>query len=905
MIWLFPENEIPITAANILKCLDFADDRSREYIGPGNVDGIGTSGGTNARPRVEGNDNADHERVQTSSGGDRMGIEPASCDVTPPIEYFSCVPYVLNIIAQTQAGQVRLQSMELVGIGGTALSQADGDRLVKNGINLISRYGSAECGFLLSSNRHDDNEWQFLRVPKDSKYLHFEDVQDGLAELIIKNGWPHMAKRNQPDGSYASSDLFEQHPSIERAWKYHSRKDSLIALSTGKKFDPEPLERSIIAVSDSIRDVLVFGSGKSYPGAIIFTEINEQVDDEAVLDTLWPEIDLVNRANPPHARLQRSALTIQRVSQVSKCLPKSSKGTILRGQAEKQYQKLIEIAYNGKGHNGALGVESVSHPPLSSSAIHKIVAESVHSVLGRPVEDDANLSREGLKSQQATEIRSILSTRLLQTQPWLRDKISLTVAYDQETINGLSRYFGLCLRNELASDNKGQGNEKIELQEMMRFMETRISTAYLTSVSPEPKEAIILTGATGTLGVHLLDKLRFSLPQRKIYCLVRSQKGDVSSESSPRTYLSRSLEAKKKAPLSMSDNVVVVSCEADKPQCGLDREVYSEMAATVSCIVHAAWDVNFAKPLRTFEDQFTWLISLLQLAHQATFAGQKRVSFHFCSSIASVGQIPEPSDSEKLSMSPQDATSIGYSRSKWVAEQICRNACEDSNLVYEGLDIHVLRIGQLCGDAIDGIWSKREAIPMLLSTNDIVGCLPRQNSEVDWLPVDTAAQSVLEIIASTDGNKEREKFQPLNSSASETSSNIKAVPFYLYHVVNPQPGPAWNQMLEWISEDKGSKFQVVDGRVWFHRIAQTLQHPEVKHPSKPLLPLWSQAYGQDNAEAIQSKTFESARARSSSPTLSRALKEPVITRNLIRKIGKWIDHEMANTSSAFNSRTNT
>jgi hypothetical protein len=46
-----------------------------------------------------------------------------------------------------------LKSMDIVGAGGAALPAEVGGRLVRRGINLSSRFGSAECGFLLSSYR--------------------------------------------------------------------------------------------------------------------------------------------------------------------------------------------------------------------------------------------------------------------------------------------------------------------------------------------------------------------------------------------------------------------------------------------------------------------------------------------------------------------------------------------------------------------------------------------------------------------------------------------------------------------------------------------------------------------------------------------------------------------------------
>lgn len=904
MIWLFPENEIPITAANLLRCLDFADAMSEKYTTQktGQKNSILVDAIAKGRSEDVGNMRPVHSKHSLETSQPKLEAFPS--ETLPHVAYFSCVPYVLKIIAQEKAGQTRLRRMELVGIGGTALSQTDGDTMVQQGIKLISRYGSTECGFLLSSNRCNDDEWQFLRVPNCSKFLRLEAVQDGLAELIVRNGWPHMAKRNLPDESYATSDLFEQHPRLENAWKYHSRKDSLITLSTGKKFDPEPLERSIVAISGLVRDVLVFGSGRSYPGALLFCEASPDLGDKAILDRVWPGIDQVNRVNSPHANLQRTALALKRVSRSSECLPKSSKGTVLRAQAELQYQKLIKKVYGGRGCNNTPPSESKISTRLPSSTIHEIIADAVHSILGSRIDDDADLLREGLKSQQSTEIRNVLSSRLLQGRPGLEDKISLTVAYDQETIRGLSQYYELRLHGEIPDENEGLESEEDWLRAMIQLKQTRISTARLTSVSLEPMEAIILTGATGTLGVHLLDKIRATFPRRRIYCVVRRHEGKDASTRSLRNHLSAELEARRKAPLSASDGVTMVACEARKARFGLDEKLYNEMTTTASLIVHAAWDVNFAQPLRTFKDQFTWLVSLLELSHQATFSGEKDVNFFFCSSIASVGHILEPLNSEKVSMSPRDATPVGYSRSKWVAEQICLNACQDSNKDHKGLDVHVLRIGQLCGDTENGVWNNREAIPLLLSTKDMLGCLPKHDSRLDWLPVNTAAQSVVEIVSSIEKNKGRTGALHSNSPDSETSKDSEAESFHVYHVTNPQPDPEWNKMLEWINEEGNGQFQLVDGPVWFQKLENFFQDPELKHPSEPLLPIWDQAYNKTKAQPMPSKVFETTKARNLSPTLNQALSKPVITRALISKIGRWINSEMRINSASTSSTKN-
>ena len=133
--------------------------------------------------------------------------------------------------------------------------------------------------------------------------------------------------------------------------------------------------------------------------------------------------------------------------------------------------------------------------------------------------------------------------------------------------------------------------------------------------------------------------------------------------------------------------------------------------------------------------------------------------FFFCSSIASVlgGPTTPKTVHEEISKDPATASPIGYSQSKWIVESICERASKQRDLEER---VHVLRIGQLCGDTKDGWWNEKEGWPLLLRTAQTTGCLP-QLSEVcpcprftmelrmalikqrpSWLPVDLASRAM-------------------------------------------------------------------------------------------------------------------------------------------------------------------
>ena len=360
MIWLFPGKDVPITASNLLKSLSVAEKASE---------------------------------ISKSS----------------PVRYFSSVPYVLQMMAADNEGLERLKEMDLVGVGGAALPPSVGDELVSKGIRLVSRFGSAECGFLMSSHRdyEKDKEWQYLRS-HGSSLLSFEPQVDGLAELVIQPQWPHVAKRNREDGSYATADLFEAHPTIANAWKYHSRADSQLTLITGKKFDPAPLEDEI-AASPDIKDCLVFGNGRRCPGALLFQNADSsELTYEKYLEKVWPWIQKLNDEGQSHTRIPKSMLVV--IPGNVEPLEKSSKGTILRRQAEERYKAAIEKAYQSESASSHEGGQEGAQVP--DQYVSVAVLDIIKSVIGTKdtIPENADLFTYGVDSVACMQIRALLQS---------------------------------------------------------------------------------------------------------------------------------------------------------------------------------------------------------------------------------------------------------------------------------------------------------------------------------------------------------------------------------------------------------------------------------------------------------------------------------------------------------------
>lgn len=94
-------------------------------------------------------------------------------------------------------------------------------------------------------------------------------------------------------------------------------------------------------------------------------------------------------------------------------------------------------------------------------------------------------------------------------------------------------------------------------------------------------------------------------------------------------------------------------------------------------------------------------------------------TFFFSSSISCRQGSPDALCAENFPPTPATAAGTGYAQSKWVVEKLSEAAAQKT-----GLPVAVLRIGQMTGDSISGIWNETEAWPLLFKSANTVGALP-------------------------------------------------------------------------------------------------------------------------------------------------------------------------------------
>ncbi|KAL9610002.1 MAG: hypothetical protein Q9167_005275 [Letrouitia subvulpina] len=383
------------------------------------------------------------------------------------------------------------------------------------------------------------------------------------------------------------------------------------------------------------------------------------------------------------------------------------------------------------------------------------------------------------------------------------------------------------------------------------------------------QEIILLTGVTGTVGIHVFNQLRISDKVAEIHCLIRGANQHAAEQR-----LRKALSQKSLPPLEQSKPLVAIHpCKlTEKEALGLKQETYDKLCKTTTLIIHAAWLVNFNLPLNGFEDQLLSLKNLLNLSAGST----QRIapSFLFCSSTAAVlGAQTHQTIQETIYADPEVATKTGYAKSKWVAEHVCQEVYKSHHLT-----MAIARIGQLCGDDETGAWNVTEAWPLMLSSTKATNALPRlQQEKLDWLKVDVAAKAIIEI-----------GFDLLSTARQNSQQQLES-PLPVYHVVNGHRTPTWDDMLGWI-KGWNRDIEVLPPAEWVDRLENLTENGR-DHPARKLLGLWKAAYcdSETSGKSRDDIVFDMTKTQEVA-TVLREVKP--VDEVYFAKVWQWIQQEM-------------
>ncbi|MFE3638811.1 thioester reductase domain-containing protein, partial [Streptomyces sp. NPDC059168] len=239
---------------------------------------------------------------------------------------------------------------------------------------------------------------------------------------------------------------------------------------------------------------------------------------------------------------------------------------------------------------------------------------------------------------------------------------------------------------------------------------------------PVPPRRVLLTGATGFLGGHmLLDLLRHS--DAHVYCLVRADDEAAATErlaGQLRGYrLPWSSEIRRR--------ITVLPGDIRRPRLGLTDERWHTLAHELDGVVGVAAAVDFLRGYRSLRGSN--VLGALTLAELAATGRPKPL--HHISSIAVFNEVGITSMGEDDPLAHIDRLVSGYDQSKWAAEVALRRARD------HGLVVTALRPGGIGGHTRTGAYNPQDLSSGLISAFGRFRTVPAfrhlNAAPVDWV----------------------------------------------------------------------------------------------------------------------------------------------------------------------------
>jgi thioester reductase-like protein/SAM-dependent methyltransferase/acyl carrier protein len=235
----------------------------------------------------------------------------------------------------------------------------------------------------------------------------------------------------------------------------------------------------------------------------------------------------------------------------------------------------------------------------------------------------------------------------------------------------------------------------------------------------KPARCALVTGATGSLGSHVVAYFASQPTIRRVICLNRISNSD---------HLARQLLALDSRDLILDTEALsklqVLETDSSKPMLGLSTADYTDLTTSVTDIVHNAWPMSLTRPVRGFEPQFKTMRNLIDLARECRRPGGPKIVFQFISSIATVGYHPFVSGQ---SLAPEEkvtvdsALPIGYADAKLICEHMIKETLHQYPDDFRAMTV---RLGQIAGSKTTGYWNPVEHLAHLIKSSQTLRVLP-------------------------------------------------------------------------------------------------------------------------------------------------------------------------------------
>ncbi|MGW5603792.1 amino acid adenylation domain-containing protein [Streptomyces rochei] len=310
-------------------------------------------------------------------------------------------------------------------------------------------------------------------------------------------------------------------------------------------------------------------------------------------------------------------------------------------------------------------------------------------------------------------------------------------------------------------------------------------------------ERIVVTGGTGFLGVHLIDRLVKAGVQH-LHCLVRTRDEAHGAER-----LSARMRRYGLDPQVAEGRITVIPGDLSTARFGLDGTTWEKLARDTDAIVHCGARVNLAYPYTALApDNVDGTRTAIELA-----AAHRLKPLHHISTVevlTGLGLAGGRRVTERTPLGSPERLPGGYAETKWVAEKLVREASR------QGLPVAIYRPSQVTGTSDRGVWNPDTLMCALFRTIAQGGEAPDTAWSLDFVPVDHTSDVITRAITHE---------QPDGRT---------------YHITNSAPAPL-SLLVERL---RAMSYQVrtVTYRTWADGVVRATD-TDPQHPMAPYLPL--------------------------------------------------------------------
>jgi thioester reductase-like protein len=221
---------------------------------------------------------------------------------------------------------------------------------------------------------------------------------------------------------------------------------------------------------------------------------------------------------------------------------------------------------------------------------------------------------------------------------------------------------------------------------------------------------VLVTGATGSLGFHLVQKLAENPVVSQVVCVNRrSSSGSSAAERQHEAFRSRGITLSPGARAKLR----VLEADTSQAQFGLPPQDYAWLVENGTHIVHNAWPMSGTRPLSAFVPQLQVMRNLLDLVREmATRDAAHHIHIGFQFVIGVIGYAGEPRVLERRV--PFSAVLPGgYCEGKWVCERMLDETLHKYPDLFRAM---VVRPGQIAGSSTSGYWNPVEHFAFLVKS---------------------------------------------------------------------------------------------------------------------------------------------------------------------------------------------